>query len=78
MARSFLKYSSISMTIAVGLYALLLGLLTTSIIQLHVVYLHASQMTWFKVLDVPETFGFLRNHVTPLSIKTPNGEILYA
>ena len=35
-------------------------------------------MTWFKDLNVPETFGFLRNQVTPFSIKTSDGERLYA
>ena len=35
-------------------------------------------MTWFKDLDVPETFGFLRNQATPFSIKSPTGGMLYA
>jgi abhydrolase domain-containing protein 12 len=78
VATSFFKYVSIVLAIAVGLYAILLGLLTTSIFQSHVVYLHAIQMTWFKDLNVPENFGFLRNQVTPFSIKTPDGEHLYA
>jgi abhydrolase domain-containing protein 12 len=34
-------------------------------------------MTWFKDLDVPEMFGFLRNQVTPFNIRT-NGNNLYA
>jgi abhydrolase domain-containing protein 12 len=78
MIASFFKYASISVAVAVGLYATLLGLLTTSTFQSHVVYLHAIQMTWFKDLNVPETFGFLRNQVTPFSIKTSDGERLYA
>ncbi|MCJ1431027.1 hypothetical protein MMC27_000377 [Xylographa pallens] len=72
------KYALISTAIFVPLYAGLLGLLTTSSFQAHVVYLHKIQMTWFKDLDVPESFGFLRNQVTPFSIKIPNGEALYA
>ncbi|GFF98278.1 hypothetical protein IFM53868_09722 [Aspergillus udagawae] len=75
---SLFKYASISLTVAVGLYAALLGLLTTSSFQSHAVYLHAIQMTWFKDLNVPETFGFLRNQVTPFSIKTPDDHHLYA
>ncbi|KAL1894172.1 hypothetical protein Sste5346_005958 [Sporothrix stenoceras] len=78
MAASFFKYASVSVAAVVGLYAALLGLLTTSIFQSHAVYLHAIQMTWFKDLNVPESFGFLRNQVTPFSIKTPDGEQLYA
>ncbi|CAG8896161.1 unnamed protein product [Penicillium nalgiovense] len=78
VAGSFFKYASIPVAVAVGLYAILLGLLTTSTFQSHVVYLHAIQMTWFKDLNVPETFGFLRNQVTPFSIRTTDGEQLYA
>ncbi|MCJ1393767.1 hypothetical protein MMC18_006643 [Xylographa bjoerkii] len=78
MINFLLKYASISVAVLVSLYAGLLGLLTTSSFQAHVVYLHKIQMTWFKDLDVPETFGFLRNQVTPFSITTSNGEALYA
>ncbi|GLA66743.1 hypothetical protein AtubIFM54640_009327 [Aspergillus tubingensis] len=35
-------------------------------------------MTWFKDLNVPETFGFTRSQVTPFTIPTPDGEQLYA
>ncbi|KAL2828472.1 Alpha/Beta hydrolase protein [Aspergillus cavernicola] len=75
---SSFKYAFISLAAAVGLYATLLGLLTTSTFQSHVVYLHAVQLTWFKDLNVPEIFGFLKNQVTPFSIKTPDDEQLYA
>ena len=78
MAASFFKYASISVAVAVGLYAVLLALLTNSTFQSHVVYLHAVQMTWFKNLNVPETFGFLKNQATPFSINTSDGERLYA
>jgi abhydrolase domain-containing protein 12 len=78
MAISFFKYASIPAAVCVGLYAMLLGLLATPTFQSHAVYLHAIQMTWFKDLNVPELFGFLRNQVTPFSIKTPDGEQLYA
>ncbi|CAG8940274.1 unnamed protein product [Penicillium salamii] len=78
VAGTFFKYASIPVAVVVGLYAILLGLLTTSTFQSHVVYLHAIQMTWFKDLNVPETFGFLRNQVTSFSIRTPDGERLHA
>jgi abhydrolase domain-containing protein 12 len=78
MAHLLFKYAWVSAALLVGLYAGLLGLLTTSFFQGHVVYLHKIQMTWFKDLDVPETFGFLRNQVTPFPIKSPNGGTLYA
>ncbi|KAJ5950296.1 uncharacterized protein N7479_008709 [Penicillium vulpinum] len=78
IAGSFFKYASILVAVVVGLYAILLGLLTTSTFQSHVVYLHAIQMTWLKDLNIPESFGFLRNQVTPFSIRTTDGEWLYA
>lgn len=78
MASFCFKYASILVDVAVSLYAILLWLLTTSTFQSHVVYLHAIQMTWFKDLNVPESFGFLRNQVTPFSIGTTDGEWLYA
>ncbi|KAL1883498.1 hypothetical protein Plec18167_002502 [Paecilomyces lecythidis] len=77
-AATFFKYGSISVAAVVGLYAVLLGLLTASTFQSHVVYLHAIQMTWFKDLDVPEHWGFLRNQVTPFYITTPDEERLYS
>lgn len=78
MAASVFKYASVLVAIAAALYASLLGLLTTSAFQSHAVYLHAIQMTWFKNLNVPETFGFLKNQATPFSINTSDGECLYA
>lgn len=78
LAGIFFEYASISLAAVVGLYASLLGLLTTATVQSHVVYLHAIQMTWFKDLNVPEIFGFLKNQVTPFSIKTSDDEHLYA
>lgn len=49
----FFKYAFDLIAAAVGLYAVLLALLTIPIFQSHVVYLHAFQMTWFKDLNVP-------------------------
>lgn len=78
MVHLLFKYASISAAVLVGLYAGLLGLLTTSSFQAHVVYLHKIQMTWFKDVDVPETFGFLLNQATPFSINSSTGGTLYA
>lgn len=75
---SFVKYAFISIAAVAALYMALLALLATRKFQSHAVYLHAVQMTWFKDLNVPETFGFLKNQVTPFSIPTPDGERLYA
>ena len=78
MAPLLLKYASILAAFLVGLYLGFLGLLTTPFFQAQVVYLHKIQMTWFKNLDVPEMFGFLRGQTTPFSIKSPLGDSLYA
>ncbi|EPE36399.1 alpha/beta-Hydrolase [Glarea lozoyensis ATCC 20868] len=72
------KYAFTAVAATVGLYACLLGLLTTAFVQSHVIYLHKIQMPWFKDLDTPELFGFLHNQVTPFSIPTLNNESLYA
>lgn len=64
MSWSVLKYGALAVAIPTTLYIGLLGLLTTTFFQSHVVYLHAIQMTWFKDLNVPEIFGFLHNQVT--------------
>jgi abhydrolase domain-containing protein 12 len=72
------KYASTAIAAMIGLYACLLGLLTTTFIQSHVIYLHKIQMTWFKNLDTPEVFGFLHNQVMPFSIPTLNNNSLYA
>ena len=78
VARSFFTYALIPCFVVAGLYMILLGLLTNSTFQCHVVYLHAIQMTRFKDLNAPETFGFLRNQGTPFSVTTPDGEQLHA
>ncbi|KAF3903705.1 hypothetical protein AA313_de0208985 [Arthrobotrys entomopaga] len=78
MLGSVLKFGSITVATAVGLYACFLGLIANQFFQAHAVYLHAFQMTWFKDLTVPEVFGFLHNQVTPFSIKSSDGETLFA
>lgn len=77
MSNKLLKYISLSAAVCIALYAGLLGLLTWPFFQAHVVYLHRIQITWFKDLNVPEVFGFLRNQVTPFVIPTSTGGELY-
>jgi len=78
MISTVFKYASVSVAVLIGLYASFLGLIVTPAFQAHIVYLHKIQMTWFKDLNVPENFGFLRNQATPFSLKTSDGERLYA
>jgi abhydrolase domain-containing protein 12 len=35
-------------------------------------------MTWFKDLTVPESFGFMRNQITPFFLESSDGEKLHA
>ncbi|MCJ1340128.1 hypothetical protein MMC09_005422 [Bachmanniomyces sp. S44760] len=78
MAYSLIKLAFTSIAVIVALYAVLLGLLTTSTFQAHIVYLHRIQMTWYQDLNAPEIFGFLRNQVTPFYIQVSPGHELYA
>ena len=78
MIPRLLKWTAIAVAIPSCLYVGFLGLLTTTWFQTHAVYLHALQMTWFKDLDVPESFGFLRNQVTPFNILSQGSKDLYA
>ena len=78
MASALLKYGFLTIATAIGLYAVFLGLLSNPRFQAHAVYLHKIQMTWFKDLNIPESFGFLRGQVTPFYIKVPDGGEVYA
>ena len=73
-----LRYASIAAGTVGALYITLLGLLTTSWFQAHVVYLHAMQMTWGKDLSQPSVFGFLHNQATPFEIPSAGGHALFA
>ena len=78
MILQLLKRTALAAAVPASLYVGLIGLLTTTWFQTHAVYLHAIQMTWFKDLDVPESFGFLRNQVTPFNIAPQGSNDLYA
>lgn len=78
LGKKCVDYAFLWIGFLLGIYPIFLALLTRKKFQAHVVYLHAFQMTWFKNLNVPENFGFLKNQVTPFSISTPDGENLYA
>lgn len=78
LGRKCVDYIFLWIGCLLGIYPIFLALLTRKKFQAHLVYLHALQMTWFKNLNVPENFGFLKNQVTPFSISTPDGENLYA
>lgn len=68
----------IAATIGVGIYLTFIGLLTFPTLQDHAIYLHRVTLTWFKDVNVPEQWGFLRNQVTPFHLETSDGETLHA
>ena len=47
-------------------------------VQRQVFYAHKVPIWWGQQLDKPETFGFLKNQVTPFRIPTQDGQRLYA
>jgi abhydrolase domain-containing protein 12 len=76
--QSLFRFASISLASSTAVYFGILSLLTIPLLQTHVFYLHRVTLTWRKDLNVPESFGFLHNQVTPFSIGTPDGETLHA
>jgi len=66
-----------TVTVVTGLYLTFLGLLTIRPLQDQMIYLHSVTLTWFKDVNVPEQWGFLRNQVTPFYLTTPDGETLH-
>lgn len=79
LVHPLLKFAFVSLTIPTAACFSILGLLIAfPSLQSHAFYLHRVTLTWFKDLNVPETFGFLHNQVTPFSIETADGETLHA
>ncbi|KAH9894523.1 Alpha/Beta hydrolase protein [Xylariomycetidae sp. FL2044] len=64
--------------IITALYALFIAVLTIPFFQNQVIYLNSVTLTWFQDVTVPEQWGFLRNQVTPFTLRTPDGETLHA
>lgn len=76
---ALLRIAFLSITIPITVYLGILGLVATfPSLQQHTFYLHRVTLTWFKDLNVPEHFGFLRNQVTTFSIPTSDGVALHA
>lgn len=67
-------------SLAVGLYANIIGLLTTQpAVQRFAVYAHKINTLFAgDKLNKPEAFGFAERQVTPFNLETPDGETLYA
>ncbi|OQO08686.1 hypothetical protein B0A48_06556 [Cryoendolithus antarcticus] len=69
---------AIGVSIAVGIYAVILGALLTPPVQRFALYAHKFNTAFWHDLNDAEQFGFAKNQVTPFNITTPDGQLLYA
>ncbi|OQO12744.1 hypothetical protein B0A48_02208 [Cryoendolithus antarcticus] len=69
---------AVGVSIAVGVYAVILGALLTPPIQRFALYAHKFNTAFWHDLNDAEQFGFAKNQVTPFNIATPDGQMLYA
>ncbi|KAI7482782.1 alpha/beta-hydrolase [Hortaea werneckii] len=71
--------AGLTCSIAIGLYATLLGILLHPSAQRFALYAHKINTLFLgDNLSDPEQFGFSKNQVTPFGLPTPDGETLYA
>ncbi|KAI7159315.1 alpha/beta-hydrolase [Hortaea werneckii] len=71
--------AGLTCSIAIGLYATLLGILLHPSAQRFALYAHKINTLFLgDNLSDPEQFGFSNNQVTPFKLPTPDGETLYA
>ncbi|KAL3590421.1 hypothetical protein FPOAC2_12612 [Fusarium poae] len=61
-----------------SLYCVFIGLGMTPFFQRHFLYAHKINTLLWSNVNQPERWGFARNQVTPFSLKTPDGETIYA
>ncbi|KAI7522867.1 hypothetical protein KC331_g19013, partial [Hortaea werneckii] len=71
--------AGLTCSIAIGLYATLLGILLHPSAQRFALYAHKINTLFLgDNLSDPEQFGFSKNQVTPFNLPKPDGETLYA
>ncbi|KAI5918654.1 Alpha/Beta hydrolase protein [Camillea tinctor] len=69
---------AVSLGAPVGLYLAFILLGAVPFFQRHFLYAHRFNTLFWHDIDRPEYWGFARNQVTPFSLKTVDGETLYA
>ncbi|KAI1491175.1 Alpha/Beta hydrolase protein [Biscogniauxia mediterranea] len=69
---------TVSLGAPVGLYLAFILLGAIPFFQRHFLYAHRFNTLFWHDIDRPEYWGFARNQVTPFSLKTVDGETLYA
>ncbi|KAK0249043.1 hypothetical protein LTS16_023050 [Friedmanniomyces endolithicus] len=78
-ATSLVRKFAVGLSVAVGGYAIILGLLLTPSVQRFAIYAHRINTLFLgDDLNVSEAFGFAKHQVTPFNLQTPDGETLYA
>lgn len=77
-ATSIVKKVFWSLIAAGGIWMGCILLSTKAWVQRQVFYAHKVPIWWGQQLDKPETFGFLKNQVSPFRIPTKDGQRLYA
>ncbi|KAM5355209.1 hypothetical protein ACJ41O_001855 [Fusarium nematophilum] len=70
-----LRSAIIAVVAPLGLYCIFLGLGMTPFFQRHFLYAHKINTLFWTDVNKPEQWGFA---LTPFSLKTPDGETLYA
>ena len=78
MVSSVLSKLGLGTAIAVGSYAVIIGLLLTPPIQRFAIYAHKVSTLFWDDLNKPESYGFAKNQVTPFTLATRDGIELYA
>ncbi|KAK4201173.1 hypothetical protein QBC40DRAFT_278654 [Triangularia verruculosa] len=72
-------YSTVyALGICITGYFFCLAILAIPFFQNQVIYLHSVTLTWFQDVTVPEQWGFLRNQVSPFTLKTADRVTLQA
>ncbi|KAK0649037.1 Alpha/Beta hydrolase protein [Cercophora newfieldiana] len=64
--------------VLLAIYVAFLVLGSTPFFQRHFLYAHKVNTLWWHKIDRPEYWGFAKNQVTPFSLKTCDGQTLYA
>ncbi|KAI1500195.1 Alpha/Beta hydrolase protein [Biscogniauxia marginata] len=69
---------AVSLGVPLSLYVTFILLGAFPFFQRHFLYAHRFNTLFWHDIDRPEYWGFARNQVTPFSLKTVDGETLYA
>ncbi|KAM0712669.1 hypothetical protein Q7P35_000116 [Cladosporium inversicolor] len=77
-ASSVLSKTATACAVAAGVYAIIIGSLLTPPLQRFALYAHKINTLFWQDVHDAEHFGFARGQVTPFTIKTPDGQTLYA